>query len=392
MTNEVNIDVALHPAQIEVWDAQARFNVVDCGRRWGKTESAKGIIADEYVNYGLPIAYTCPTYKMLADFWRATKSTFYDVIVEVNESEKRLMFDGGMQLDFWSLDNYDAMRGRKYRKVIIDEAAMVANLEEAWTMAIRPTLSDFKGGAWFFSTPKGRNYFYDLYKRGMDGGEWKSFKYPTSSNPYIDADEIEAARYDLPSIVFQQEYLAEFVDDQGALVKREHLRYFDEIPKGLTIGMGVDLAISKGTHADYTAVAVVGYDRDSGNRYVLDVLRKQVGFHDVVELIKSMAAKWNPKRIYIEQVQYQAAVVQELLRKTNLPVKGITPDKDKVTRFHTILARYEQGLVHHRNGLPREFEQELLSFPIGDHDDMVDALVYADMCATKTESTGVVWL
>ena len=73
---------------------------------------------------------------------------------------------------------------------------------------------------------------------------------------------------------------------------------------------------------------------------------------------------------------YQAVVVQELLRQTTLPIKGVTPDKDKVTRAQPLALRYEQGLVSHEQ-LPSWFEDELLAFPQGAHDDSVDALVYA---------------
>jgi predicted phage terminase large subunit-like protein len=166
----------------------------------------------------------------------------------------------------------------------------------------------------------------------------------------------------------------------------------DQVPRDLKIGMGVDLAISKSDTADYTAIAVVGYDKDSGRRYVLDMWRGKVGFHDVIQTISLLSTKWSPSRINIEAVQYQVAVVQELLRKTSLPVKAVKPDRDKVTRFHGLLARYEQLLVTHVRGLEPSFEQELLSFPEGNHDDMVDALVYAEMAAVKSQGAGVVFL
>jgi len=88
--------------------------------------------------------------------------------------------------------------------------------------------------------------------------------------------------------------------------------------------------------------------------------------------------------IGIEQVQYQAAVVQELLRRTKLPIRGIRPDRDKVTRFAPLESRYEQSQVMHCQGLPAYFEDELLSFPVGRHDDVVDALAYAwQVCGSK---------
>lgn len=388
----VSLNFELHDSQLNVYNHRRRFNVVNCGRRWGKTVLAEAVLGVN-ITTGDPAAYFAPTYKMLMDVWRTIKRDFADVIDDTNESEKRITYINGGQLDFWSLDNYDAVRGRKYRRIVIDEAAMVTNLEEAWTMAIRPTLADFKGDAWFFSTPKGRNYFHTLSERARTDETWSYFQLPTSANPHIDGTEIDAAQRELPNIVFQQEFLAEFIDVQGALVKREHLTHIpsDRVPKTLRIGMGVDLAISKSETADFTAIAVVGYDPDSGRRYVLDVWRGKVGFHDVVTTIRQYAEKWKPQRINIEAVQYQVAVVQDLLRKTSLPVKAIKPDRDKVTRFHGLLARYEQLLVTHVTNLDPEFERELLSFPIGAHDDIVDALVYAELAAVKNQGSGVVF-
>jgi predicted phage terminase large subunit-like protein len=393
MPKRIDLRFELHSGQQTVWGGRRRFNVVNCGRRWGKTVLAEAALGD-MITTGKPAAYFAPTYKMLMEVWRTIKRDFRDVIAETNESEKRITYINGGQLDMWSLDNFDAVRGRKYGRVIIDEAAMVPDLEEAWTMAIRPTLSDYRGDAWFFSTPKGRNYFYHLSERAKTDEVWTYWQMPTSANPFIAADEIDAARTELPSTVFAQEYLAEFIDVQGALIKREMITYMDSssVPSGLKIGMGVDLAISKSETADYSAIAVIGYDKDSGRRYVLDIWRGKEGFHEIVQMIVSMAAKWNPQRINIEAVQYQVAVVQELLRKTSLPVRAVKPERDKVTRFQGLHARYEQLLVSHVRGLTPEFERELLSFPEGDHDDMVDALVYAELAAVKSVGAGAVLL
>ena len=386
-----NIGLELHDSQQVIWQHRRRFNVVNCGRRFGKTILAEAVLA-ENITTGDPAAYFAPTYKMLMEVWRTVKRDLSAVISETNESEKRITYINGGQLDFWSLDNFDAVRGRKYRRVVIDEAAMVPNLEEAWTMAIRPTLADYKGDAWFFSTPKGRNYFYNLAQRAQTDETWSYWQMPTDANPFISADEIEAARLELPSIVFQQEFLAEFIDVQGALVKRDMITYVNanEVPNDLRIGMGVDLAISQKETADFSSIVIVGYHKESGRRYVLDVWRGRVGFHDVVDMVKHYAGKWKPSRINIEAVQYQVAVVQELLRKTSLPVRAIKPDRDKVSRFHGILARYEQLLITHVRGIDPAFENELLSFPTSDHDDMVDALVYADLAAVKSMGAGAV--
>jgi predicted phage terminase large subunit-like protein len=94
----------------------------------------------------------------------------------------------------------------------------------------------------------------------------------------------------------------------------------------------------------------------------------------VLNRIKAAAARHKPVVVAIEQVQYQAAVIQELNRTTTLPIRGIRPDKDKLTRFAPLLTRYEQRMVRHNPaGVPAWFRDELLSFPEGNLDDGVDA-------------------
>lgn len=162
---------------------------------------------------------------------------------------------------------------------------------------------------------------------------------------------------------------------EGALFRRDWIQHGDA-PKGCRIAMGVDLAISSKDSADYTAIVVMARD-EFGKLYVLDAIRERVDFPGALRLIRNVADRWQPKAILIEQVAFQAIVVQELLRQTTLPIKGVVPDKDKVTRAQPLALRYEQGLVWHRRDLPTWFEDELLAFPQGMHDDAVDALVYA---------------
>jgi predicted phage terminase large subunit-like protein len=367
--------IATHPAQQRLLDSQRRFNVACLGRRFGKTALGVRLLVETALS-GRPAAWYAPIYKDLSEVWRETVRTVRAVTKRKSEQEKYIQLITGGSIDFWTLDDPDSGRGRKYQRVIIDEAAKARHLQQAWEQTIRPTLTDYKGGAWFLSTPKGRNFFSKLHGRAAwNPDEWAAWQMPTTDNPYIDPAEVEAARAELPELVFRQEYLAEFLDFAGAVVKRDHLRYATP-PPGLTVTMGVDLAISTKTGADYTAAVALGRAQD-GTLYVLDAQRVRAPFHQVLAFIQSMADKWRPKSIAIEQVQYQAAVVQELLRTTTLPVRGVTPERDKLTRFQPLLARYEQHLVCHAPGLPGAFDDELLTFPVGKHDDQVDALSYA---------------
>jgi predicted phage terminase large subunit-like protein len=366
-----------HAGQKQLAREARRFNIACMGRRWGKTRFGIDLLMDKGMALeGRPVGWFAPQYKLLEEVYREARRVLQPVIVAANSQQHRLELLGGGTIDFWTLDNPDAGRGRKYARVIIDEAAMARNLEEAWTQAIRPTLADLSGDAWFLSTPKGKGFFKTLFDKADSDPDWMRWQMPTSTNPYIQPGEIEAMRHDLSSIVFQQEILAEFVDMAGAVIQREWLRVHPA-PTHLPVVLGVDLALSTKETADYTAVVALCRNPDSGQITVLDAQRARVPFHAALQFIQQMAAKWNPVSIAVESVQYQAAAVQELLRTTTLPVQGVRPEGDKLLRFQPLIARYEQGLIYHAPGLPGCFEDELLSFPVGDHDDLVDALAYA---------------
>jgi len=164
---------------------------------------------------------------------------------------------GGGVVEFWSMENQLAGRSRKYKRAIIDEAAFNRNLWGTWTEAIRPTLTDLKGDAWFMSTPKGKNDFYKLWMRGQTQEQnWMSWQMPTSTNPHIDISEIEDARKDLPELAFSQEYLAEFNDNVANPFGFNFIKMCTvQMSHEQAVCYGIDLAKS----VDWTVI--IGLDR-----------------------------------------------------------------------------------------------------------------------------------
>jgi predicted phage terminase large subunit-like protein len=401
--NEIH-SYPLHKKQKQIVDHASRFNIVRCGRRFGKTDLLIDRAIDT-VSDGFPFGWFSPTYKVLTEPYAILKEILTPAIKRSSDSDKRIELYGGGVIEFWSMENEDAGKSRKYKRVGVDECAMVRDLQTRWENAIRPTLSDYKGDAYFCSTPKGLNYFYDLHCKAERGDVgWKTFHATTYDNPFISKSEIDTAKADLPSLVFSQEYMAEFVSGAGALIDRDWLQTKAPPPlDSLEIKMGVDFGLSEKTMADYTAIAVIGRERvKDGYRYwVLDVDRMRGSLQDILAFIKRKAAIWNPSLVTVEKVQAQTWAAQELLRTTNLPINALNPQNyggeknDKVGRSQSLRGRYEHGLVIHSTGLtlPNEFEDELLSFPIGNHDDMVDALVYAYWPFFESNNDiGISWL
>jgi hypothetical protein len=203
----------LHPAQQQIMAESKRFNVLKCGRRFGKTDLTKELTIQPMLD-GFPVGYWCPTYKDLHDVWNELKTTLYDVTETSSEQVKQLKLITGGVLDMWSLDDPNSGRGRKYKRVIVDEAEKARHLKDGWEQTIRATLVDYAGDAWFMSTPKfGQTYFKNtLFQNEKRFADWKSWRFTSYDNPFLPHSEVDAARAQLDDLTFRCEYLAEDVD------------------------------------------------------------------------------------------------------------------------------------------------------------------------------------
>ena len=367
------VSFRLHEAQKKIIEERRRFNVACCGRRFGKSRMGGSLLIETTWKESAPAAWLSPTYPMLQQVWREFTELNYKIIEKVNETEKRIKIKDGGAIDFWSADNFDSIRGNRYKRVIIDEAAICRNLEDAWQQAIRPTLTDFQGDAYFFSTPKGANFFKTLFDRNE--GEWKSWQLPTSSNPYIVASEIESAKNELPPNVFAQEYEARFIGEIGKVFKTATIT--SEIPTGLKYSIGTDLAYSKSTQSDYSVAVVMGKD-SGGHYYIVHVERWQSEIGQTVERLRAIQNKYQVP-IVVESNGVQKAVA-DMVQNAGLRITRTNPTADKLTRALALVMGWNGGKVSVLNSawtLPFCNELENFTGNGKDHDDQVDAAVNA---------------
>lgn len=204
-----------HEKQQQLLDNRVRFNVLKCGRRFGKTEICQELILEvfEAGNYA---GYFSPTYKDLYEVWKTTLNNFHSVIESKSETVKQVVFINGAKVDFWSMEEPNSGRGRKYHRAIMDECEKATKFQEAWEQSISPTLTDYGGDAYFLSTPKfGDTYFKELCKKEQESPLWKTFIYTTYDNPHIPVAEIEVMRSMLPPPIFDCEYMAMDVDGKA---------------------------------------------------------------------------------------------------------------------------------------------------------------------------------
>ncbi len=392
---------APHPAQAKVIQEARRFNTVCCGRRWGKTKLGMDRLIHPALK-GRATAWFAPTYRQLSDAWRDLQEILLPITTRKSESEHRLELRGRGYVEMWSLDNPDAGRGRAYSAVVIDEAALVPGLEQIWSQSLRPMLSDFKGEAWFLSTPRGvSNYFHVLFQRGQDilHPAWASWRFPTSANPYIDPQEIRAAQEDLSELAFAQEYLAAFVTWTGAVFRN----LLDAVtapaltPSGHSV-IGADWGRS--ASGDYTVFCVadqcgqvLALDRFRGLEYSLQMTR-----------LKALYEKYRPDTVVAESNNMGQPVI-EALQRDGLRVRPfVTSNASKARAIEALALAFERGRIRIPNdpvllGELQAFESTQLpsglsryAAPEGLHDDAVMALALAWSYISGQTGTGILGL
>lgn len=209
------VRLTLHPKQAEVYRDPHRFKVLVAGRRFGKTHYSRTRLITAAFQVPGRYWYIAPTRVMAKDiFWSDLKTAIHPswLTQAPLETELRVLLKGGGEIQLQGSDEPDSLRGRSLRGVIFDEFADIK--PEAWTEAIRPALSDYKGWADFIGTPKSYNHLHQVFLRGQSDdpkdAEYGSWQFRTIDNPFLDPAEIDAARADMDERTFRQEYEASF--------------------------------------------------------------------------------------------------------------------------------------------------------------------------------------
>jgi len=210
----------LNAAQTAVASSNKRFRVFVAGRRTGKTFLSVRELAKAARHPNKKVLYVCPTYRMARDIiWEDLVSKLVKLkwVKKINETRLEINLVNGSKIALRGADNYDSLRGGGYDFVVFDETADIK--PEAWFEVIRPALSAQKppGSALFCGTPKGFNWFKDLFTNAKSDDDWDSFQFTTLDGGNVPPEEIESARKDLDEKTFRQEYEASFETYSGVI-------------------------------------------------------------------------------------------------------------------------------------------------------------------------------
>jgi len=382
---DTQVEVRLHKRHVgqqRIVENPARFKVVMCGRRFGKT--ALGIReACDVAIAGHPVGWFAPTYKYVLEVWRELLQRLQPIIARSNDQERRIELVTGGVIEMWTLDTPDPGLGRKYKLAVIDEAGIVPDLLMIWQRAIRPTLVDLSGHGLFLGTPRGRRHgFMVLFNRGNDphDPDWASFRAKTLDNPYIPPEEVEAARRELPPEVFAQEFEGIPTDD-GAnpfgleAIQRAAVAYKQSATDTPVVVYGVDLARS----LDFTVV--VGLD---AYRRVVTLERWQAPWAVTKQKVRDIAGQ---TPIVADATGVGDAIVADLQTMGVDVTPHIFTQPSKLRLMQRLVAAFQGNELQIPEGwLVSELEAFEFTYtatgvkyeaPSGEHDDGVMALALA---------------
>ena len=392
------LDVSLHPAQLEIFNSTARFKVVSAGRRFGKSRLAAWILIIKALqSEDKDVFYIGPTFQQAKDImWGMLKELLQDtdLIEQTHENTATMTLVNGRKISLKGSDRPDTLRGVGLAYVVLDEYASMK--VEVWEQIIRPTLADVKGGALFIGTPAGKNHFYEIWKEADEdkNEDWEAFQYNSTDNPILDPEEIQVARETMSTQAFRQEFEASFVSFTGGIFKEEWVKYDETEPRDGNFVIAVDPAGFekvekerglKGSKLDETAISIVKINNDEW--WVKDILHGRWNIKETASKILQAAIENQATIVGIESGALKNAILPYLedeMRAENrwVVITDVTHGgKKKADRITWALqGRMEHGKISFNKGSwNKDFESQLLEFPTsGTHDDMVDSLAYID--------------
>ena len=391
-----------HGGQKAIHDARdKRFRVVCTGRRFGKTLCLAGELLDRAGKLSGDYGWVAPTYNVADRGKEALQAIAGSFVRFIGRTPTRAEFTGEhgpVRIWFLSADNPENIRGYGFNGIVVDEAAVIS--PDVWNYILRPTIAQTLGWAVFISTPKGRNWFYDLFMRGLDPdeSEYASFRFPSRTSPFFPASEWDDAQRTLPADVFKQEYEAEFLEDSAGVFRGVSSCLFPEKTisrddRAGPIVIGCDIA----KHTDFTVL--VAMNLKTGR--CLEIERfNQLNWPVQKDRILSFSRKWQG-RVILDATGAGDPIYDDLVRRySNMePFKFTSISKAELVQRLIVAVEQQkvtwpeewQVLTHEM----QRYEYEIsprghisYSAPAGFHDDCVMALALANHRRWETESCG----
>lgn len=273
--------------QAKILSSNKRFVFVNAGRRFGKTWLSGAKAMKKLTNKPKSVVwYVAPTQNLARNvFWDGWIKEHMpeEYIQKKNEQLMVMWLKNGSVLYVLSAENPDRLRGSGVDLLIMDECGFIK--KEAYDI-IRPVLSDkyHDGEALYISTPKGYNWFYDLYCKAKENpATWDVFEYTTEEGGNVPKGELEEAKKDMSPKMYAQEYLASF-----ECVSNRVYENYDRVENACEIDFNwglSDIHVGMDFNVNPMTAAIAVYER--GSLYFFDeICEKGSNTQEVATMIK----------------------------------------------------------------------------------------------------------
>jgi predicted phage terminase large subunit-like protein len=391
-----DLKIELLPWQEEVWNDTSRFKIVAAGRRTGKSRLAAWLlIVNALQTKKGHVFYIAPTQGQARDImWQTLLELAHPVIKSTHINNLHITLINGATIALKGADRPETMRGVSLKFLVLDEYADIK--EEVWQQILRPALADQKGNALFIGTPMGRNHFYDLYKYAemAEDDTYKAWHFTSYDNPLLDPSEIDAAKSQMSTFAFRQEFMASF-EAMGSEIFKEDWIQFGDSPEHGDYYIAIDMAgfeeagkKKKKSRLDSTAIVVAKVNQDGW--YIENIISGRWTFEETANKIFDAVKNYDPVSVGIEKGIARQAIMSPLTdlmkqRSKFFRVEELTHgNKKKIDRIVAALqGRFEHGRITLKKAeWNAKFMDELFQFPDPlTHDDLIDALAYIDQLA-----------
>jgi predicted phage terminase large subunit-like protein len=251
------------------------------------------------------------------------------------------------------------------------------------------------------TNPEGIYKFFDVffrqaYEGNLETGENFTPLFPQKYN----RENLLQLKAEKGPIEFQSQYMNNCMPGEDAKFKKEWINVVleDELRwRNINYYTMVDPAIGQSKDSDKTAIVTIGVDQFN-NWFVVSIVWGNMLPNQIIDRIFDNWELFHPRQIGIEMTAFQKSLKYGLtdeMRKRNifLPFVELTADKSKMERIEGLIPRYANGMVFHLQTCPHReiLEEEMLWYPRGKHDDVLDALAYGMQISHPSKKKETHW-